>query len=77
MEQRLRENQVLIGWLPPSLPPSPPPSSSPLPLPLPHFLGDLGPYVPPLGGARVARLSPRFNKSVLEFGPQRFWALKP
>ena len=55
--------------LPPLLP------SSPL---LPHFPGDL--VAGSLHGGRGCAgrpLSPRFNKSVLDFGPSRFWALKP
>ena len=30
-------------------------------------------WVPAPGSARAARSKPRFNKSVLDFGPKRFW----
>ena len=57
-----RTNQVICGWF----------------LFLSHFLRDLGPWsVGPStrGSARAARSSPRFNQSVLDFGPQRLLAL--
>ena len=34
----------------------------------------LGPWVPPQGSARAARSSPRFNKSVLDFGVPTLWS---
>ena len=56
-----------IKWLPAR----PPLLAQPLPGRLGScFFGSLH-----WGGARVARSSPRFNKSVLDFGPQRFFAL--